>query len=242
MKKIYASVLLLGAVLFGSHAAGAQTDIRALYNISGSDSVGTLWVESFGTDNWGDTFFQGGFGMKAEPFSLRDGRIEVARDINLWHDTPVLKDFSLHAEYNAIFNMGNSNWLFGVSYTLPVEKNLLRATVSYKTFNGSASSIFPVQLTLMWRLPDLFGVRGLEFRGLAKGWGENTRYWYGEEKPNNGMIGQMILTANPQIWYAFGQFINFDGLSIGAEVELSYHWLGCFGFRARPSAGLKLSF
>lgn len=242
MKKVFASVLLVTALFAGSFAAKAQTDVRALYNIYGNDNPGTLWVESWGTDNWGDTFLQGGFGMKADPLRPVDGRIELARDFNLWHNVPVLKDFSLHTEYNAILNMGNSNWLFGVSYTLPIEKYLLRATVSYKTFSGSASSVFPVQLTLMWRMPDLFGVEGLEFRGLAKGWGENTKYWYGEEQPNNGMIGQMIITANPQIWYAFGRFINFENLSIGAEVELSYHWLGCFGFRARPAVGLKLRF
>ena len=242
MKKVFASVLLVTALFAGSFAAKAQTDVRALYNIYGNDNPGTLWVESWGTDNWGDTFLQGGFGMKADSLRPVDGRIELARDFNLWHNVPVLKDFSLHTEYNAILNMGNSNWLFGVSYTLPIEKYLLRATVSYKTFSGSASSVFPVQLTLMWRMPDLFGVEGLEVRGLAKGWGENTKYWYGEEQPNNGMIGQMIITANPQIWYAFGRFINFENLSIGAEVELSYHWLGCFGFRARPAVGLKLRF
>lgn len=111
---------------------------------------------------------------------------------------------------------------------MPIEKYLLQATVSYKTFNGNASSIFPVQLTLMWRMPDLFGLKGLEFRGPAKGWGENTKYLYGEEKPNNGMIGQMIITANPQIWYAFGRFINFDGLQYllvsSVQVATGGHW------------------
>ncbi|MBO4670435.1 MAG: DUF5020 family protein [Bacteroidales bacterium] len=242
MKKVFASLLLAAAVLAGAQTASAQTDVRALYNIYGSDTPGSLWLESWGTDSWGDTFFQGGFGMQTGPLRPVGGRIELARDFNLWQEVPVLKDFSIHTEYNAILNMGNSNWLFGISYTVPVEKHLLRATVSYKTFNGSASSLAPVQVTLMWRMKDLFGAEGLEFRGLAKGWGEVTRYWYAEEKPSNGMMGLMIFTANPQIWYAFGRFINFDGLSIGTELEFSYHWLGCFGFRFRPSAGLKLSF
>ena len=62
MKKIYASVLLLAGLLCGSHAADAQTDVRALYNIYGSNNPATVWVES-----WGDTFLLGGAGMQIDP-------------------------------------------------------------------------------------------------------------------------------------------------------------------------------
>ena len=67
MKKIYASVLLLAGLLCGSHAADAQTDVRALYNIYGSNNPATVWVESWGTDSWGDTFLLGGADMQIDP-------------------------------------------------------------------------------------------------------------------------------------------------------------------------------
>ena len=241
MKQNLTAALIFAGLFFLSPGAIAQTDVRGLYNFV-SDNPVSIRVESWGTDNWGDTYLLGGFDLAQANLAPCAGRIEVARDFNLWHEVPVLKDFSLHAEYNGTLNMGNSNGLFGISYTVPMESALLRATVSFKTFSGSASSSFPVQLTLMWRAEDLFGVAGLQFRGLAKVWGENTRYWYWDPNPADKYVGRFIVSANPQIWYALGQHINFPGLSIGGELEMFYNAMGRRGFYASPSLGLKIQF
>lgn len=237
MKRLIALFLFLAS----GTAALAQTDLRAVYNFASDSPVASINIESWSVDNWGDSFLSGGFNVKAEPVSLTSGYLDFARNFNFWHNVPVLKDFSLQAEFNGRVYLDNFNALFGVSYTVPLKKDVLRASVLFKTFNGGASSPFPIQLTILWRLYDLFGVRGLDFRGTARGWGENITYWYGDTK-HTGDIGEFIILVQPQLWYAVGQFIGAENLSIGAEVELSYNWLGCRGFHVRPSAGLKLQF
>ena len=235
-------LLITIALLAAGASAMAQTDVRALYNFAEDSPAATAILESWGTDNWGDTFSTAEFGFKADPFSLNSGAFEITRSFNFWSGIPVLKDFSLQAGFEGRLNMDTSSALVGLAWTAPVDKHVLRAAVLYRGFTGNVQSYAPVQLNLMWRMYDLFGAEGLDFRGLLKAWGENTSYWYGESDPVNGETGFFILRANPQLWYAFGRKFGADGLSLGGEVELSYNWLGCRGFKARPSVGLKLQF
>ena len=238
MKRFLTLILALAAC----STALAQTDFRCVYNFASDSPIVSAKLESWSVDNWGDSYLSSGFGFKAVPLSLSSGYLDIARNFNFWHNVPILKDFSLQAEFNGRINMDNSNFLAGLSYTVPLERNVLRASVLYKTFNGGASSAFPVQLTLLWRLYDIFGMEGLDFRGTARGWGEYTGYWYGESNPVEGDPGEFIIVANPQLWYAVGHFFGACNLSVGGELELSYNWLGRRGFHARPSAGLKLQF
>lgn len=238
MKRLLTLVLTFAA----AYTAMAQTDVRAVYNFASDAPAASITVESWSTDNWGDSYLSGGFGVVAQPLSLSQGYLDFARNFNFWHNVPILKDFSLHAEFNGKVYMDNCNALFGLSYTVPLEKDVLRASVLYKTFNGGASSSVPVQLTLLWRLYDLFGVQGLDFRGTARGWGENIKYWWGDENKLAGGLERFVIVVDPQVWYAVGQFAGAGNLSIGGEVELPYNWLGRHGFHARPSAGIKLQF
>ena len=238
MKRFFVLLLALAA----GHNALAQTDLRAVYNFAPDAPVTSAIVESWAPDNWGDTYLNAGFGFKATPFSIYTGWLDVARNFNFWHNVPILKDFSIQAEFNGRTNMDNFNALFGISYTLPMENNVLRASVLYKTFSGGATSLLPMQLTLLWRLYDIFGVQGLDFRGTARGWGEVTKYWYGDDKPMEADPDIFIITADPQIWYSVGQYFGAGNLSVGGEVELSYNWLGRSGFHIRPSAGIKIQF
>ena len=238
MKRIIALILILAS---GSTAL-AQTDIRAVYDFASKGKVASAIVESWSVDNWGDNYLYTGFGVKPNPVSLSTGWLEFARNFNFWHSVPILKDFSLQAEFNGRVNQDNFNALFGLSYTLPLEKDVLRFSVLYKTFSGNASSFVPVQLTVLWRLYDLFEVRGLDFRGTLKGWGENISYWYGDDNPIAAGKQYFSIVAHPQLWYSAGQFFGADNLSIGGEVVLSYNWLGCSGFHVYPSAGVKLQF
>lgn len=233
------SLLLVFATSF---AALAQTDLRAEYNFVSNGQVASAVVENWSVDNWGDNYLSAGFGLKAQPVSLSGAWLEYARNFNFWHQVPVLKDFSLQAEFNGRVNMDNFNALFGLSYTLPLRKDILRFSVLYKTFSGNASSTVPVQLTVLWRMYDLFGASGLVFRGTVKGWGENINYWWGDPKPLAGGKQYFSVVAQPQLWYAVGQFFGAGNLSVGGEVALSYNWLGCRGFHVYPSAGVKIQF
>ncbi len=236
MKRILAIVILIGASL----AAAAQTDVRGLWVFGNNNARATL--EGWYTDKIGDSFFVSDFDFKAEPFSPSNAYLELARDFNFWKGVPVLRGFSLHAEFNGRLNMDNCNGLFGLSWSAPLEKDLFRATVSYKLFNGGASSVVPVQITLMWRLHDLCCIRGLEFRGLFMVWGETVKYWYGDENPLAAGTGYYIACAQPQLWYALGQFFGADQLSIGGQVDLGFNWMGKSGFSACPAAGVKWRF
>lgn len=239
LKGIFALLLVFAT---GS-AALAQTDIRAEYNFAPNSQVATAVVENWSVDNWGDNYLSAGFGLKAKPVSLGGAWLEYARNFNFWHQVPVLKDFSLQAEFNGRVNMDNFNALFGLSYTLPLKgDDVLRFSVLYKTFSGNARSSVPAQLTVLWRLYDLFSIQGLVFRGTLKGWGENINYWWGDPNPLEGGKQYFCIEAQPQLWYAVGQFFGAGKLSIGGEVALSYNWLGCRGFHVYPSAGVKLQF
>ena len=235
-------LLVVTIALALSHAALAQTDLRCVYNFASGSSAASAIVESWSTDGWGDSYLNSGIGVTSSPFGLAGGYMDFARNFNFWHNVPVLKDFSLQAEFNGRSFTGNYNALFGLSYTVPMQKNVLRASVLYKTFSGGAISLLPMQVTLLWRIYDVFGARGLDFRGTVRGWGEVTQYWYGDANPKAAAPGIMTIVAEPQLWYAVGQFLGAGNLSLGGEVELSYNWLGRSGFHARPSAGIKIQF
>lgn len=238
MKRLLTLLLLLAAC----RTAAAQTDIRCVYNFSPDSPVVSATVESWHTDTWGDSYLNTGFGVLASPLTLANGYLDFARNFNFWHKVPVLKDFSLHTEFNGRSYAGNFNALVGVSYTLPLERDVLRLSVLYKSFSGGAFSLFPMQISLMWRLYDLFGLQGLDFRGTVRGWGEVTMYWYADANPKAADPGILTIVADPQLWYAVGRHFGASNLSVGAEVELSYNWLGRSGFHVRPSAGIKLQF
>ena len=239
MKRFFATLLLVWAA---AGAAAAQSDIRAMYNFAGDSPAMSLTMESLSSDGAGDTWAEAVFGIQDQAFlSLSSARFEIDRGLNLWKNVPVLGGFSLQAGFCGRMNMDNSSFLAGIGWTAPFKRHLLKAEVLYRSFNGGASASIPLELRLLWRLHDLFGVKGLDFRGQAGAWGEKTSYWYGETEPLNGITGFSIMRANPQIWYSLAA-VGAGALSAGIEAELSYNWEGCMGFRVRPAAGVKLRF
>ena len=236
-KVLFASVLLLSLAV-SSRAQVADVIFGYKSGINGSGLYSGL--QSYADDRFGSTYARADFSFKNEPFSLSMAYLEIARSFVFWNGT-AFEDIALHAEFNGFMNMDNCNWLFGLDYKLPT-KDLVKVSLLYKLFNGNATSELPVQLSVLWDSRDLFGVSGLEFRGLFKVWGENTFYWYGDENPKGADPAYFIIKATPQIWYSVGQFIGWDGLSVGGECELSFNYLGCSGLHARPMAGLRFSF
>ena len=222
-------------------ARGQVADLIGGYSF-GKEASGVIGcVQAFGPDSFGSTYARADFGFREEPFSLKVAYLEVARSFMFWPETE-FKDIGIHAEFNGYLNMDNSNWLFGLDYTFPFKKDILRLSLLYKTFNGNRSASVPIQLSVLWDMKDLLGVSGLEFRGVAKGWGEDISYWYNEEEPMGLPTVYFAIKATPQVWYSVGQFFGWDGLSIGGELELTVNYLGCYGVRVRPFAGMRFSF
>ena len=234
------SLIALLSLAFSIAASAQSADILAGYKFDSASPGPAVTLMAYAPDSFGDTYGRADFSMKTEPMSLSTAYLEVARTLCFWKNT-IVEDLGLHAEFNGFMNMDNCNWLFGIDYTLPIEP-LVKVSVLYKTFNGSARSNIPMQLSVLWSVDDIFGITGLEFRGLAKVWGETIRYWYSDANPKAAGTAQFAAKVSPQLWYSVGQFFGFDGLKIGGEVEMGYNYLGCSGFRARPFAALRISF
>lgn len=239
LKKV--SIIAALLCMAASFSARAQiVDVIGGYNFAGESSGVAATIQAYGQDGFGDTYARSDFAFKKEPFSLTAAYLEVARTLVFWKNTQ-FKDIGIHAEFNGFLNMDNCNWLFGLDYTLPL-KDLVKVSLLYKTFNGGAFATVPVQLSVLWDMKNLFSVKGLEFKGTAKIWGEDTKYWYYDEDPLAHAPAYFKITATPQLWYSMGQFFGWDGLSIGGEVNLDYNYLGMSGLFVYPFAGVRISF
>ena len=236
-KHVVLAVLLLCT---GALAQAQVADAGFGYRFGDGKGYGTSVISAFAEDPCGDTYARADFGFSTAPWALSSSYLEVSRTLCFWKDT-ALKGLGIHGEFNGHLNKGNSNWLVGLDYTIP-GRNMLKFSASYMFFNGSASSMVPAQFSFLWRCNDVLDVPGLQFRGLLRVWGEETAYWYGDEKPTEKPAGHFIVKATPQLWYSIGRLFGFDNLSLGGEVELSYNYLGHSGFRACPMAGVKIGF
>lgn len=235
---ITAAALLLAATI-GARAQ-YSADLIGGYNFSSDTRRAGFCLQTYGQDRFGDTYARADFDFAADHLSLGSASLELARTLVFWKGTPV-QDLGLHVEFDGFLNMGSCNWLFGLDYTLPFN-DLVKVALSYRLSTGNTSTYVPVQLSLLWDIDDMADIRGLEFRGTAKIWGETTTYWYGDKDPKEADAAYFTVKATPQLWYAVGQFFGWDGLSLGGELEIGYSYLGCSGFRVRPFAGLRVSF
>ncbi|MBR5906210.1 MAG: DUF5020 family protein [Bacteroidales bacterium] len=234
---IIAAVLCMAASF---NARSQVVDLLGGYNFDTANSMPAVIIQAYGQDNFGDTYARSEFGFKMDPFSITYAYMEFARTLVFWKGT-MFKDFGLHAEFNGYANFDNCNWLFGLDYTLPL-KDLVKVSLLYKTFNGGAYATVPVQLSVLWDMKDLLNVKGLEFKGVAKAWGENTKYWYGDASPYEADPAYFMIHATPQIWYSVGQFFGWDGLSVGGEIDMAVNFMGYSGFRIRALPALRFSF
>ena len=111
---------------------------------------------------------------------------------------------------------------------------MLTLYAMYETFRGFGEADIPVKFTAVWSMANLFGVKGLTFKGFADLWGNNT-IWLGAEPT------KWTFLTEPQLWMNLGSL--FDGhLDIGGEVEISCNFAGNRGFMVNPCAGLRWAF
>ena len=104
----------------------------------------------------------------------------------------------------------------------------------YDLHRGLGEADIPVKFSGVWGLNDLFGVKGLVFKGFIDVWGNNA-VWGPDDETKFSVLSE------PQLWFNLGDV--FDGhLDVGTEVELSVNFAGHKGFMCNPCAGLRWTF
>ena len=228
------------AALAFSFVAKAQTNVQVFYDFGEGRQYMTTTFEMFKGDKFGDTFF-----FIDHYYTTKDQRpevgsaingsyFEIERGLNFWQESS-LKDLSAHIEYDGT-TWGQGTWCFGAKYFLHSQdfSNMLTLYAMYETFRGFGEADIPVKFTAVWSMANLFGVKGLTFKGFADLWGNNT-IWLGAEPT------KWTFLTEPQLWMNLGSL--FDGhLDIGGEVEISCNFAGNRGFMVNPCAGLRWAF
>jgi len=266
MKKLLP--LLAFALLGLAQNAFAQTNLQTFYDFGKDRGHITTTIEGFYADKWGNTFFfvdhdYNSRNVETNKVYAPNGTyLEIARCLNFWQDTK-LAPLSLQVEYNGGVYNGytvNNAFLFGVDYFIHNAdfSNTLNLKLLYKHINyagaldlkGNArKSKVPIQLTMVWGMQDIFGVKGLRFSGFADFWWENhTVYPFLDNKStayrnfDQPEDVDIVFISEPQIWYNVGQHFGVENLHVGSEVEFSYHFGNGKGFFARPCLGFKWVF
>ena len=228
------------AALAFSLGAKAQTNVQTFYDFGKDRQYVTTTFEMFKGDKFGDTFF-----FIDHYFTTKDQRpnlasaingsyFEIERGLNFWQESN-LKDLSGHIEYDGT-TWGQGTWCFGAKYFLHSQdySNMLTLYAMYETFRGFGTADVPVKLTAVWSMANLFGVKGLTFKGFADYWGNNTTW-------GDLSVTKWTFLTEPQLWMNLGKV--FDGhLDIGGEVEISCNFAGNKGFMVNPCAGLRWAF
>ena len=228
------------AALAFSLGAKAQTNVQTFYDFGKDRNYVTTTFEMFKGDKFGDTFFfiDHYFTTKEQrpelASAINGSYFEIERGLNFWQESS-LKDLSGHVEYDGT-TWGQGTWCFGAKYFLHSKdySNMLTLYAMYETFRGFGTADVPVKLTAVWSMANLFGVKGLTFKGFADYWGNNTTW-------GDLSVTKWTFLTEPQLWMNLGKV--FDGhLDIGGEVEISCNFAGNKGFMVNPCAGLRWAF
>ena len=220
--------------------AKAQTNVQVFYDFGKDRQYMTTTFEMFKGDKFGDTFF-----FIDHYYTQKDQRPDVAsaingsyfeieRGINFWQESD-LKDLSGHVEYDGT-TWGQGTWCFGAKYFLHSQdfSNMLTLYAMFETFQGFGKADIPVKFTAVWSMADLFGVKGLTFKGFADLWGNNTLWGLGDET-------KFTFLTEPQLWMNLGSVFD-NHLDIGCELEISCNFAGNKGFMLNPCAGIRWAF
>ncbi|MBQ9474554.1 MAG: DUF5020 family protein [Bacteroidales bacterium] len=247
---------LLVALVFAFSAAKAQTNLQEMYDFGRGHLVTTL--EMFKPDKWGSTFFftdiyhPNGMAVPSEFYT------EISRSLNFWQNSK-LANLSLHVEWNGGVYANNA-WLTGVEWLFHSGdfSKMLTIQLLYKDISNNDN--IPLQVTAVFGLQNLFGVKGLLFTGVADVWGQELTWEkYIETAPGLRVLDKReethwVWLVEPQLWYNVGQHFGCPNLSVGGEVELSYNFAGGphpntmglnysnKGFNVSPCAGVKWVF
>jgi len=234
--------IIAAAVAALAFAQGAKAqNVQVFYDFGEDRNYVTTTFEMFKADKFGDTFwfidhnYADAAQRKAGTASACNGTyFEIERGINFWQDSN-LKDLSAMVEYDGsswgagIFCLGAKYFLHNADFS-----NTFTVALLYDIHVGVGNADVPVKFSGVWGMNDIFGVKGLVFKGFIDVWGNNSLF-------ADGTKGKVSVLTEPQVWFNLGS--TFDGhLDLGGEVELSYNFAGHKGFMVNPCAGLRWTF
>ena len=104
----------------------------------------------------------------------------------------------------------------------------------YEHFNSKVTPKpgVPLKFTAVWGINNLFGVKGLTFKGFADFWGN--------KQVLGGTETNWSFLTEPQLWMNLGSAFD-NHLDIGCEIEISNNFVAK-GFLVNPCAGLRWAF
>ena len=239
-------IIFAAAVAALAFAQGAKAqNVQVFYDFGENRQYVTTTFEMFKADKFGDTFWfidhyynptDNSAVVTPNSGPANGSYFEIERGINFWQDTN-LKDLSAHVEYDGLitgtgFNMGT--WCFGAKYFFHSSdfSKTLTLYAMYEHFNSNkiSQADVPVKFSAVWGINDIFGVKGLVFKGFADFWGNDSQF---------GTSWSFL--SEPQIWYNLLPNV-FDGhLDIGGEIEISNNFVKK-GFAINPAAGIRWNF
>ena len=232
-------ILAAFAALAVGQAAQAQ-NLQTFYDFGKDRNYITTTFEMYKGDKFGDTFwfidhYYATAAQRPELASAVNGTyFEIERGLNFWQDT-ALKDLSAHIEYDGS-SWGAGIFCFDAKYFFHNAdfSNTLTLYLMYDHHIGVGKADYPVKFSMVWGMNDLFGVKGLCFKGFGDVWGNNS-VWL------DGTTAKFSVLTEPQLWMNLGSLFD-NHLDIGGEVELSYNFAGNKGFMCNPCAGLRWTF
>lgn len=234
--------IIAAAVAALAFAQGAKAqNVQVFYDFGENRNYVTTTFEMFKADKFGDTFwfidhnYADAAQRKAGTASACNGTyFEIERGINFWQDSN-LKDLSAMVEYDGsswgagIFCLGAKYFLHNADFS-----NTFTVALLYDIHVGVGNADVPVKFSGVWGMNDIFGVKGLVFKGFIDVWGNNSAF-------ADGTSAKVSVLTEPQVWFNLGS--TFDGhLDLGGEVELSYNFAGHKGFMVNPCAGIRWTF
>jgi hypothetical protein len=183
----------------------------------------TTTLEMFKPDEHGATFWFVDMDYDSQDeSSMSLGYWEIARYISL----PFSKNWSATIQYNdgaATFGPLGKAWFVGLSYPIDLKFITINTDILYANFQYSDSP--DIQFTFVWYKP--FFNNKINITGYADVWSY--------ENSNDGK--QMVIQAEPQIWYVLNKHFN-----IGGELEISKNFLPFDGWQMMPTLGFKWEF
>lgn len=238
-KKIFFAVAFAALAL--AQGVKAQ-NLQVFYDFGEGRNYVTTTFEMFKADKWGDTFWfiDHSYNSTDKNYKLpgssavNQSYFEIERGINFWQDTE-LKDLSAHLEYDGS-TWGAGIWCFGAKYFLHSAdfSKTFTLALMYDLHRGYGSADIPIKFSGVWGLNDIFGVKGLIFKGFIDIWGNNNVWGVNDET-------KFSVLTEPQLWFNLGD--TFDGhLDVGTEIELSVNFAGHKGFMCNPCAGIRWTF
>ena len=232
------------AVAFATFALGQIAEaqnVQVFYDFGKDRNYVTTTFEMFKPDKFGDTFWfidhyftQDANRQAGLSSAINGSYFEIERGLNFWQNS-ALKDLSAHVEYDGttwgwgILCVGAKYFLHSADYD-----NTLTLYLMYDQHLGASKADVPLKFSAVWGMNNLFGVKGLTFKGFLDAWGNNSVF-------ADLSTAKFSILTEPQIWMNLGSLFD-NHLDIGTEIELSYNFAGNKGFMCNPCAGIRWTF